>query len=66
MAINLLTTAQACAALGGLNRSTVTRWVQLGRMRPAARLDNGHLLFTPEEIERARRELLHKTAENAE
>jgi len=66
MDINLLTTAQACAALGGLNRSTVTRWVQLGRLSPAARLANGQYLFAPEEIDRAKRDLLHKTPESAE
>lgn len=41
-----VTTAEACQLLGGLDRSTLTRWVQLGKIKPAKRLSGGrHGLF---------------------
>lgn len=38
----------------GLDRSTVFRWVQLGRLTPAHKMPGttGALLFEPEEVER--------------
>jgi len=41
---DLMTTAEAAERLG-VDRSTLTRWVQSGRISPAVRLANGHLLF---------------------
>jgi excisionase family DNA binding protein len=46
----LLTTAEAAERLG-IDRSTLTRWVQLGRINPAARLRNGVMLWSPEVLD---------------
>jgi excisionase family DNA binding protein len=54
-----ITTAEACELLGGLDRSTLSRWVQLGKLTPAKRLPFGHgaFLFHRADIERLRDEL---------
>ncbi len=46
---DLLTTAEV-AELLGVDRSTITRRVQLGRITPAARLKNGALLWHPDQL----------------
>lgn len=38
---DLMTTAEACRFLGDLDRSTLIRWVQLGKITPAERLSVG-------------------------
>lgn len=44
---------QACRLLGDINRSTLTRWVQLGRITPAHQNPgrNGAMLFHRDDIE---------------
>ena len=49
--MNLITTRQAADRLG-LDVSTITRRVQLGRMTPAARLANGQMLWDPDDLDR--------------
>lgn len=48
-----MTTAEVCELLGGLDRSTVNRWVQLGKVVPAHKLPGlrGANLFDRREIE---------------
>ncbi len=50
-----LGTVEACERIG-IERSTMTRWVQLGRIAYAQKLPGprGVYLFTEEEVERAR------------
>ena len=50
---SLVGTAEAAETIG-VERSTLTRWVQLGRMRPAIKLPgrNGAVLFDLAEVER--------------
>ena len=52
----LLTAAEACAELGGIDRSTLTRWVQTGRITPARKLPGrtGAYLFDPTEVQRVK------------
>ena len=50
MVPELLTTAEVAERLG-LDRSTLTRWVQLGHTAPAARLANGQMLWRPEQLD---------------
>ncbi len=50
MVPDLLTTAEVAERLD-IDRSTITRWVQLGHVTPAARLPNGALLWTPEQLD---------------
>jgi predicted site-specific integrase-resolvase len=38
---DLVGSAEACRLLGDINRSTLTRWVQLGTITPVMRLPNG-------------------------
>ena len=55
-----LTTAEACQLLGGIDRSTLSRWVQLGKITPADKLPvgpHGAFLFRREDVERLRDEL---------
>lgn len=49
----LLGSAEVCERLG-IDRSTLTRWVQLGKAEPAMRLpgNTGAFLFTPAEVDR--------------
>lgn len=60
----LLASVEVCARVG-IDRSTLTRWVQLGRATPAMRLpgDKGAMLFTPEEVERLAREYRRSSGE---
>lgn len=58
----LVTSAEACELLGlvrPLDRSTLSRWVQQGRITPAHKLPGlrGAFLFDPAEVERVRDEL---------
>lgn len=55
---NLLTTGEALAALGITSRSTLTRYVALGKISPAAKLPGatGAFLFDAAEVERLRTE----------
>lgn len=48
----LLSTAEA-AELLDKDRSTITRWVQSGRLEPAHRTSGGMLLFTRDAIDAA-------------
>ena len=52
----LLTAAETCAELGGIDRSTLTRWVQSGRIAPARKLPGrtGAYLFDPTEVQRVK------------
>lgn len=45
----LLSTAEA-ADFAGKHRSTITRWVQSGRLEPAHRTPGGTLLFTSADL----------------
>ena len=45
----LLSTAEA-AELAKKDRSTITRWVQSGRLKPAHRTPGGILLFTRDAV----------------
>ena len=52
---DLIGSAEACRILGDISRSTLTRWVDAGRITPAARASetpNGAFLFTRAEVER--------------
>ncbi|HEY1446662.1 MAG TPA: helix-turn-helix domain-containing protein [Acidimicrobiales bacterium] len=51
--MDLITTAQAARRLR-VDVSTVWRWVDRGWLDPALRLDNGHMLFDPDEIDHFR------------
>lgn len=55
----LMTSAEACAVLDNIDRSTLSRWVLTGRINAAQKLPGlrGAFLFDPEEVERVRREL---------
>lgn len=49
---DLLATVQVCERIG-IDRSTLSRYVQLGRIKPAMRLPGrtGSMLFTPADVE---------------
>jgi len=55
----LLNSAEACERLNAIDRSTLSRWVQIGRITPVQKLPGlrGAFLFDPAEVERVRREL---------
>lgn len=55
----LLNSAEACALLGDIDRSTLSRWVALGRITPAAKLPGlrGPFLFDRAEVERVKAEV---------
>lgn len=57
MAQALLSTAEAVAKLN-IDRSTLTRWVAAGRIKPAHKLPGlrGAYLFDPTEVQRLRDE----------
>lgn len=63
----LLSTAEAAEVIG-VERSTLTRWVQLGRMTEAHKVEgaNGIRLFDEDEVERVRKEYAAERAEKAE
>lgn len=50
---NLLQSAEVCARLG-IDRSTLSRWVAAGKIRPAYKLDGlrGAFLFRPSDVDR--------------
>lgn len=49
---NLIGSAEACERLG-VDRSTLTRWVQAGRIKPAMKMPGarGAYLFRPSDVE---------------
>lgn len=49
---DLLTSAEVCERLG-IDRSTLSRWVQVGRIQPAVKMPGirGAFLFEPRAIE---------------
>jgi excisionase family DNA binding protein len=49
---DLITTAVAARRLG-INRTTLTRWVQVGRIKPAMIVPGyrGHFLFSPQSVD---------------
>ena len=51
---DLIGSAEACRILGDISRSTLTRWVESGRITPDYRLpgENGAFLFIRAEVER--------------
>ena len=53
----LLPSVEVCATLG-IDRSTLTRWVAAGKIRPAQKLPGtrGAYLFDPSEVERVKAE----------
>lgn len=55
---DLVPTVEACKILDGVHPSTISRWVQLGRLTPAARVGNGLMLFRRGDVE-ALRDALH-------
>ena len=50
----VINTAEACAMLGGVDRSTLKRWVDDGKIRPFRKLpgETGGYLFDRLEVER--------------
>lgn len=54
---NLIGSAEACERLG-IDRSTLTRWVQSGRIAAAGKLPGprGAYLFDPSEVDRLQSE----------
>lgn len=50
----LLSTTQVCDEFGGLDRSTVVRWVQMGHLQAAMKLPGatGAYLFRRADVER--------------
>lgn len=50
----IVNTAEACALLGGIDRSTLKRWVDAGRVTPVRKLpgETGGYLFHRAEIDR--------------
>lgn len=54
----LVTSAEVCAELG-IDRSTLTRWVQAGRIEPAHKFPGlrGAYLFTRAEVARVKAEV---------
>lgn len=61
-----LTTAEACKLLGGLDRSTLSRWVQLGKIEPADKLPvgpHGAFLFRRSDVEALKAQLDAERAE---
>jgi excisionase family DNA binding protein len=58
-----LGSAEVCERIG-IDRSTLTRWIQTGRISYAQKLAGarGAYLFDPDEVERARAEYAEKAA----
>lgn len=50
---DLIGSAEACELLGGIDRSTLSRWVAFGKLSPAQRLPgrNGAFLFLRSDVE---------------
>lgn len=49
------------AKMLGISGSTLRRWVQEGRIKPALKLPSGMLRFDPEEVKRVRSGLVAST-----
>lgn len=58
MAHDMIGSAEACQVLGGIDRSTLSRWVQLKKLQPVLRLPGarGAMLFRRADVERLARE----------
>jgi len=57
---DLVTTAEACVILGGLDRSTISRWVQIGKLKADRKIHmgrNGAFLFDRAVVEALAAEL---------
>jgi predicted site-specific integrase-resolvase len=54
-----MNSAEVCERLGDIDRSTLSRWVLIGRITPAYKHPGvrGPFLFDPDEVERVRLEL---------
>lgn len=54
--IDYLTSAETCALLDDLDRSTLVRWVQAGKLKPAKKLPGlrGAYLFDRRDVEAIR------------
>jgi predicted site-specific integrase-resolvase len=50
---DLIGSAEACELLGGIDRSTLSRWVAFGKLTPAQQLPgrNGAFLFRRTDVE---------------
>lgn len=50
---DLIGSAEACELLGGIDRSTLSRWVAFGKLAPAQQLPgrNGAFLFRRADVE---------------
>lgn len=61
---NEVTSAQACDLLGGIDRSTLNRWVQRGRIKPTRKLPGlrGAYLFRRSDVEALRDRLAAEEA----
>ncbi|MBU3994914.1 MAG: helix-turn-helix domain-containing protein [Actinobacteria bacterium] len=64
--VNLISTSEAAAALK-VHRSTLSRMVAAGKLEPALRGEGirGSMFFSPEEIERAKKQNAALAAEPA-
>jgi len=62
--LDIISTVEACELLGGIDRSTLTRWVDAGKVIPMHKLPGatGAWLFTRAEIERVAEELEARAA----
>jgi excisionase family DNA binding protein len=60
---HLIGSAEACTILG-VDRSTLSRWVQLGKITPAMQLpgSKGAMLFDRADVERYKAEYIEQTA----
>lgn len=63
----LIGAAETCQRIG-IDRSTLTRWVQLGKIAPAMQLPGtrGAYLFRPEDVQRRRLAYVAERAERTE
>jgi excisionase family DNA binding protein len=54
---DLVTTIEACDILGGLDRSTLVRWIHAGRIEPARKLPGktGSYLLRRADVENLRK-----------
>jgi predicted site-specific integrase-resolvase len=61
-----LGSAEVCELIG-IDRSTLTRWIQTDKIRPAQQLPGpkGVYLFTPDEVERAKAAYEARSTESA-
>jgi excisionase family DNA binding protein len=60
---SLIGSAEACTILG-VDRSTLSRWVQLGKITPTMRLPGpkGVMLFDRADVERLKTQYIEQTA----